>query len=67
MLPILYALLVLSFAAVLITLVMGGRALTRPGDTNRYLSNKWMWRRIYAQGAALVLLLITLMVKKNGG
>lgn len=67
MLPFLYGLLILSFIVVLGTLVMGGRALTQGDTTDRDRSNKWMWRRIYAQGVALALLFLILMVKKNGG
>ena len=67
MLPILYGLLILSFIVLLITLVMGGKALTSGKAEDRNISNKWMWRCIYAQGVVLGLLFITFMVKKNGG
>ncbi|NNE58631.1 MAG: HIG1 domain-containing protein [Hellea sp.] len=67
MLTILYILLGIAMAAVVFTLVMGGRAMTSRKDTDRSDSNKWMWRRVYAQGAAIFLLILVVMVKKNSG
>ena len=67
MLTLLYILLGLSLAAVVFTLIMGGRAMTKREDGSRENSNKWMWRRVWAQGLALLLLVLTVFVKRNGG
>ena len=67
MLTLLYILLGLALAAVVFTLIMGGRAMTKRDDDSREISNKWMWRRVWAQGLALLLLVLTVVVKRNGG
>lgn len=66
MLPVLYVLTVLAFAAVLVTLVVGGLAMANPSEASREKSNKWMWRRIYAQVAAIGLLVLTVYVRSRG-
>jgi len=67
MLYILYALLGIALFAVVFTLVMGGRAMSRRDETSRQDSNKWMWRRVWAQGSALLLLAATLWYRRNFG
>ena len=66
MLKIVYILLAISMAAVVFTLVMGGKSMVTHTE-DRSTSNKWMWRRIWAQGIAIALLALTVVVKKNGG
>jgi len=67
MLYILYALTGLAFAFVVVTLIFGTAAMSKKSEENRKKSNDWMWRRIYAQVAAIGLLALTVYVKKNGG
>ncbi len=67
MLQILYILLAISMAAVVFTLVMGGKSMVTHNDGDRSTSNKWMWRRIWAQAVAVMFLLLILLVRKNGG
>ncbi len=66
LLNILYVLLGLSMLGVAYTLIMGGRAMSKQGD-DRSVSNKWMVRRVYSQAITIGLVLLTLLVKKNGG
>ena len=63
---ILYILLGLSLLAVVVTLLMGGKAMVG-GDTDRSNSNKWMWRRVWAQGIALLLLVLIVYTKSKSG
>jgi len=56
----------IAFACVLLTLVMGTVAMSKKSEENRKKSNKWMWRRIYAQVAAIVLLALTVYSKSKG-
>jgi len=67
MLKVLYILLGLSLLAVVFTLLMGGKSMLANKDGDRGQSNTWMWRRIWAQATALILLFLTYWVKKNGG
>lgn len=67
MLTLLYVLTGLAFICVVITLVMGTAAMSKKSEESRKKSNDWMWRRIYAQVAAIGLLALTVYVKKNGG
>lgn len=67
MLTFLYVLLGLALFAVVFTLIMGGRAMSRREEGSRVESNKWMWRRVWAQLSALLILGATILVKKNGG
>ena len=67
MLTFLYILLGLSLFAVVFTLVMGGRAMTKREENSSNISNKWMWRRVWAQFTALIILGLTVVVKRNGG
>lgn len=66
MMTILYILTGLAFACVVLTLVMGTVAMSKKSEENRKKSNTWMWRRIYAQVAAVILLLITVYMKSKG-
>lgn len=67
MLTFLYILLGLSMFAVVVTLVMGGRAMTKREEDSSNVSNKWMWRRVWAQFIALLVLgLIVLLRSKSG-
>jgi len=66
MLIILYILTGLAFLCVVITLVMGTVAMSKKSEENRKKSNTWMWRRIYAQVAAILLLAITVYVRSKG-
>jgi TRAP-type mannitol/chloroaromatic compound transport system permease large subunit len=67
MLYVLYVLTGLAFAFVVVTLIFGTAAMSKKTQENRKKSNDWMWRRIYAQVAAICLLALTVYVKKNGG
>ena len=66
MIIILYILTGLAFACVVLTLVMGTVAMSKKSEENRIKSNKWMWRRIYAQVAAIGLLALTVYMRTNG-
>lgn len=66
MLPILYILTGLAFACVVLTLVMGTIAMSKKSEENRKKSNTWMWRRIYAQVAAIALLAFTVYMRGKG-
>ena len=66
MLIILYILTGLAFACVVLTLIMGTIAMSRKSEENRKKSNTWMWRRIYAQVAAIALLAITVYARGKG-
>lgn len=64
---VLYILLAISLIAVVVTLLMGGRAMVSNKDTDRSDSNKWMWRRVWAQATALILLLIIFWTRSRSG
>lgn len=66
MLPVLYVLTGLAFVCVVVTLIMGAVAMSKKSEENRKKSNDWMWRRIYAQVAAIGLLALTVYVKSKG-
>ena len=63
---ILYILTGLAFVAVVVTLVFGTAAMTRKDEKSRIASNKWMWRRIYAQVTAIGLLALTVYMRSRG-
>lgn len=67
MLIILYILTGLAFFCVVLTLIMGTVAMSKKSEENRKKSNDWMWRRIYAQVAAIALLALTVYMKSKGG
>ena len=66
MIIILYILTGLAFACVVLTLVMGTVAMSKKNEENRMKSNKWMWRRVYAQVAAILLLRLTFYARSKG-
>ncbi len=66
MLIALYILTGLAFIFVVITLVMGTAAMTQKSEASRKKSNDWMWRRIYAQVAAIGLLALTVYMRGKG-
>ena len=66
MITILYILTGLAFACVVLTLVMGTVAMSKKSEESRKNSNTWMWRRIYAQVAAIVLLALTVYMRSKG-
>lgn len=66
MLTVLYILTGLAFICVVITLVMGTVAMSKKSEENRKKSNDWMWRRIYAQVAAIGLLALTVYMRNKG-
>jgi len=66
MTTILFILTGIAFACVLLTLVMGTVAMSKKSEEDRKNSNKWMWRRIYAQVAAIILLALTVYSKSKG-
>ncbi len=66
MITILYILTGLAFACVVLTLVMGTVAMSKKSEASRKNSNKWMWRRIYAQVAAICLLALTVYMRSKG-
>ncbi len=67
MLTILYALTFISFGAVVLTLIMGAVAMGGKDKGDRMKSNRWMMRRITAQAIAIILLILTLYVRKQSG
>ena len=66
MMILLYILTGLAFACVVLTLVMGAVAMSKKSEENRKKSNTWMWRRIYAQVAAIGLLALTVYMRSKG-
>jgi len=67
MLVVLYVLLGLSLLAVVFTLLMGGKEMVSTKSGDRSASNKWMWRRVWAQVTAVLLLVITVWYRSNSG
>jgi uncharacterized sodium:solute symporter family permease YidK len=66
MITLLYILTGLAFACVVITLIMGSVAMSKKDEASRKKSNDWMWRRIYAQVAAILLLALTVYMRSKG-
>ena len=66
MIIVLYILTGLAFAFVVLTLIMGTVAMSKKDEANRKKSNLWMWRRIYAQVAAILLLVLTVYMRSKG-
>ncbi len=58
--------IVASVLVVLFTLVMGMVQLASNSEEARQKSNTWMWRRIYAQGGAIVIMMICVWLKSKG-
>jgi len=63
---ILWALTAIAVGFVVLTLIMGTRAMGGKDTASREASNKWMQRRVLGQFAAIGLLFLTLYVKKGG-
>ncbi|WP_371396890.1 HIG1 domain-containing protein [Fretibacter rubidus] len=66
LLTILWILTGLAVGWVLLTLIMGAKAMGGKTAETRVASNKWMQRRVFGQFVAIGLLFLTLYVK-NGG
>jgi len=66
MIIVFYILTGIALACVVFTLLMGGISMSNKSQESRIKSNKWMWRRIYAQVAAIVLLSITVYLRSKG-
>ena len=66
LLTILWILTGLAVGWVLLTLVMGAKAMGGKDADARATSNKWMQRRVFGQFVAIALLFLTLYVKKGG-
>lgn len=60
-------LMIAAVLVVLYTLIMGMVQLVRLGEEARKKSNKWMWRRIWAQAIAIVVLFFAAYMKAQGG
>ncbi len=58
--------MILAVLTVLFTLVMGMIQLAKNTPEARIKSNTWMWRRIYAQGIAVIVLFIAVAAKSKG-
>ncbi len=58
--------IIASVLVVLFTLVMGMVQLASNSEEARAKSNTWMWRRIYAQGGAIVIMFICVWLKSKG-
>lgn len=67
MIYILMTLTVLSFLAVIGTLVMGAISMKGSETADREKSNKWMQRRVTAQAAAIIFLALTVYVRSKSG
>ena len=67
MLNILYALTIISFLAVVATLIMGAISMGGKDKGSREKSNMWMRRRVTAQAVAIMMLILTLYVRKSSG
>ncbi len=55
-----------SLAVVLFTLIMGMVQMAKGTAEGTRKSNVWMWRRVYAQGAAIVILILAAYLKNKG-
>jgi len=67
MLTIVYILTGIAFALVVFTLVAGGMAMQSRKEDSREKSNKWMQRRVLAQGFAILMLIILVYTKNKTG
>ncbi len=66
MIYVLYALTIAAFAYVVLTLILGAKAMGSRNDTARERSNIWMRRRIMGQAVAIGLLFLTVYVQTRG-
>lgn len=55
-----------SLAVVAFTLIMGMLQMSKGTAEGTRKSNVWMWRRVYAQGAAIVIFIIAAYLKNKG-
>lgn len=67
MLTFLMILTALAFLSVVGTLIMGALSMKGKNVKDREQSNVWMRRRVYAQAAAIGLLVLTVYVKNKSG
>lgn len=67
MLIVIYILTAIAFALVVFTLIAGGVAMQSRKEDSRERSNKWMQRRVLAQGFAIVMLIILMYTKNRTG
>lgn len=58
--------MIAAVLVVLFTLVMGMIQLAKNTEEARIKSNQWMWKRIYAQGIAVVVLFVAVAAKSKG-
>lgn len=63
----LFILVVLSVLLVLAILVFGLSVFMRGGEFNRKHANKIMRARLYAQGLAIVMIMIFIFFRRQGG
>lgn len=55
-----------SLALVAFTLIMGMVQMAKGTPEGTRKSNVWMWRRVYAQGGAIVVFIIAAALKSKG-
>jgi len=67
MLTLLYILTGLAALFVVVTLIAGAASMGKKDQASRVNSNKWMQRRVLGQAAAVILLILTLVVKSKSG
>ncbi len=58
--------IIAAVLTVLFTLIMGMAQMAKGTPEARLKSNKWMWRRIYAQGGAVIVLFLAIAAKGSG-
>ncbi len=63
----LFILVAIAVLIVLLVLLTGIGGFAKGGDFNRKHANRIMRYRIYAQGVAIVLILIFVYVRRSGG
>ncbi|WP_298918912.1 HIG1 domain-containing protein [uncultured Algimonas sp.] len=62
---VLIGLAALAMLYVVVTLAIGGSQMARTGQAARERSNSWMWKRVGAQAAAIILLFLAFRIR-NG-
>ena len=67
MLIVIYIITGLAFALVVFTLIAGGVAMQSRSEDSRQRSNKWMQRRVFAQGFAILMLVILVYARNKAG
>ena len=63
---ILYSLTALAALFVVYTLIAGAASMGKKDQASRERSNLWMQRRVIGQASAIILLILSVWVKKNG-